>query len=162
MPTNNRLQGLISALNLNPRQFAVELGYEQATTIYNILKRQSTPSRSTLDKICNRFPQVNREWLLTGQGSMFNTPTASSDDLTITAKQVIDHISRLIPDLSLVEKFAQELSEIKNLKLQINQLKKESAEIHEKITSIEFLEALKLIKEKKKEKNGNGNGNGIH
>lgn len=148
MPTNNRLQGLINALNLNPRQFAVELGYEQATTIYNILKRQSTPSRSTLDKICKRFPQVNREWLLTGQGSMFNTPTASSDDLTVTAKQVIDHISKLIPDLSLIEKFAQEL----------NQLKKESAEIHEKITSIEFLEALKLIKEKKKERNGNGNG----
>ena len=148
MPTNNRLQGLINALNLNPRQFAVELGYEQATTIYNILKRQSTPSRSTLDKICNRFPQVNREWLLTGQGSMFNTPTASSDDLTVTAKQVIDHISRLIPNLSLVEKFGEEL----------NQLKKESAEIHEKITSIEFLEALKLIKEKKKERNGNGNG----
>ena len=152
MPTNNRLQGLINALNLNPRSFAVELGYEQATTIYNIIKRQSTPSRSTLDKICNRFPQVNREWLLTGQGSMFNTPTASSDDLTVTAKQVIDHISRLIPDLSLVETFAEEL----------HQLKKESAEIHEKITSIEFLEALKLIKEKKKEKNGNGKTNGVH
>ena len=148
MSTNNRLQGLINALNLNPRSFAIELGYEQATTIYNIIKRQSTPSRSTLDKICNRFPQVNREWLLTGQGSMFNTTTATSspDDLTVTAKQVIDHLSKIIPDLSLVEKFATEL----------NQLKKESAEIHEKITSIEFLEALKLIKEKKKKRNQNG------
>ena len=148
MPTNNRLQGLINALNLNPRSFAIELGYEQATTIYNIIKRQSTPSRSTLDKICNRFPQVNREWLLTGQGSMFNTTTAtaSPDDLTVTAKQVIDHLSKIIPDLSLVKKFATEL----------NQLKKESAEIHEKITSIEFLEALKLIKEKKKKRNQNG------
>ena len=136
MPTNNRLQGLINALNLNPRSFAVELGYEQATTIYNIIKRQSTPSRSTLDKICNRFPQVNREWLLTGQGTMFNTPTASSDDLTVTAKQVLDRLEPM-------------------LKNDFKKIAKEIEEIHEKITSIEFLEALKLIKAKKKEKNGN-------
>ena len=137
MPTNNRLQGLINALNLNPRSFAIELGYEQATTIYNIIKRQSTPSRSTLDKICNRFPQVNREWLLTGQGTMFNTPTASSDDLTVTAKQVLDRLEPM-------------------LKNDFKKIAREIEEIHEKITSIEFLEALKLIKAKKKEKNGNG------
>jgi len=143
MPTNNRLQGLINALNLNPRSFAIELGYEQATTIYNIIKRQSTPSRSTLDKICNRFPQVNREWLLTGQGTMFNTPTASSDDLTVTAKQVLDRLEPM-------------------LKNDFKKIAKEIEEIHEKITSIEFLEALKLIKAKKKEKNGNGKTNGVH
>tara|TARA_R100001480_G_scaffold134054_1_gene131146 strand:+ start:46 stop:477 length:432 start_codon:yes stop_codon:yes gene_type:complete len=143
MPTNNRLQGLINALNLNPRSFAIELGYEQATTIYNIIKRQSNPSRSTLDKICNRFPQVNREWLLTGQGSMFNTSTASSDDLTVTAKQVLDRLEPM-------------------LKNDFKKIAKEIEEIHEKITSIEFLEALKLIKAKKKEKNGNGKTNGVH
>ena len=143
MPTNNRLQGLINALNLNPRSFAIELGYEQATTIYNIIKRQSNPSRSTLDKICNRFPQVNREWLLTGQGTMFNTPTASSDDLTVTAKQVLDRLEPM-------------------LKNDFKKIAKEIEEIHEKITSIEFLEALKLIKAKKKEKNGNGKTNGVH
>jgi uncharacterized protein YfkK (UPF0435 family) len=157
MPTNNRLQGLINALNLNPRSFAVELGYEQATTIYNIIKRQSTPSRSTLDKICNRFPQVNREWLLTGQGTMFNTPTASSDDLTVTAKQVLDKIMPIIPPPELAENVNKTMMKVERFLSQFEQTQKDIQDIHEKITSIEFLEALKLIKaKKKKEKNGNG------
>ena len=37
----------------------------------------------------------------------------------------------------------------------LEQTQKEIEAIHEKITSIEFLEALKLIREKKKERNGN-------
>ena len=137
MPTNSRLLDLINALNLNPRSFAIECGYNQATTFYSIIKRNAKPSASTLNNICNRFPQVNREWLLTGQGSMFNTSTASSDDLTVTAKQVLDRLEPM-------------------LKNDFNKIAKEIEEIHEKITSIEFLEALKLIKAKKKEKNGNG------
>lgn len=107
MSKSNRTLELINSLNLNPRSFAVEIGYEQATTIYNIIKRQSTPSRSTLDKICNRFPQVNREWLLTGHGTMFNYPNASSDDLTVTAKQVLD---KILPKLKIME---DELYQIK-------------------------------------------------
>ena len=85
-----RLQSLINKLNLNPRSFAIQCGYSQATTIYSIIKRDAKPTSSTLDKICNRFPQVNKEWLMTGYGSMFTTQ--ENDDLTVTAKQVIDNL----------------------------------------------------------------------
>lgn len=142
---SERLSELINTLNLNVNSFATECGYSSSTTIWRIINDKKKPSRPTLDKICERFKNVNKEWLLTGQGTMFITETISSEDLTLTAKQVIEHLSKIIPDLSLVEKFAKEL----------NELKKETAEIHEKITSIEFLEALKVIKGKKKKTNEN-------
>tara|TARA_R100001480_G_scaffold30699_1_gene41678 strand:+ start:123 stop:536 length:414 start_codon:yes stop_codon:yes gene_type:complete len=85
-----RLQSLINKLNLNPRSFSIELGYTRADSIYAIFKRNSKISNSLLNKICNRFPQVNREWLMTGYGSMFTTQ--ENDDLTVTAKQVIDNL----------------------------------------------------------------------
>ena len=162
MPTNSRLLDLINALNLNPRSFAVECGYNQATTFYSIIKRNAKPSASTLNKICKRFPQVNREWLLTGQGTMFNTPTASLDDLTVTAKQVIDTVLPMIPPPELAENVNQTMIKVERFLSQFEQTQKEIVDIHEKITSIEFLEALKLIKEKKKEKNGNGKTNGTY
>tara|TARA_E500000178_G_C16972773_1_gene731788 strand:+ start:509 stop:985 length:477 start_codon:yes stop_codon:yes gene_type:complete len=155
MHPNSRLEGLIKALNLNPRQFAVELGYQQATTIYNIIKRNSTPSKPTIDKICDRFPQVNKDWLLTGHGTMFNTTTASSDDLTVTAKQIFDKFLPLTPDPKTIINIEQTMIKVKGFLNQFEQTQKEIEAIHEKITSIEFLEALKLIREKKKEKNGN-------
>lgn len=134
MHPNSRLEGLIKALNLNPRQFAVELGYQQATTIYNIIKRNSTPSKPTINKICDRFPQVNKDWLLTGHGTMFNTTTASSDDLTVTAKQVLDKLEPILKE------------DFQKLASQIN-------EIHKKIHSIEYIRTLDYINTKKKKKN---------
>tara|TARA_R100001510_G_C7558944_1_gene139737 strand:- start:136 stop:528 length:393 start_codon:yes stop_codon:yes gene_type:complete len=98
-----RLQSLINKLNLNPRSFAIQCGYSQATTIYSIIKRDAKPTSSTLDKICNRFPQVNREWLMTGYGSMFTTQ--ENDDLTVTAKQVIDKLENEVKDLKNELKF---------------------------------------------------------
>jgi len=98
-----RLQSLINKLNLNPRSFSIELGYTRADSIYAIFKRNSKISNSLLNKICNRFPQVNREWLMTGFGSMFTTQ--ENDDLTVTAKQVIDKLENEVKYLKDELKF---------------------------------------------------------
>ena len=99
-----RLESLINKLNLNTRSFALQCGYSQATTFYSIIKRDAKPTSSTIDKICNRFPQVNREWLITGYGSMFTTKE-NDDDLTITARQVIHGLENEIQDLKEQLKF---------------------------------------------------------
>ena len=102
---SNRLQELLDSLSLNPRSFALELGMDQATTIYNIFNRDSKISKKLLDKICTRFKQVNREWLMTGHGSMYLGSTALEDDLTVTAKQVIDKLENEIKHLKDELKF---------------------------------------------------------
>tara|TARA_R100000734_G_scaffold1634_1_gene1729 strand:- start:71 stop:484 length:414 start_codon:yes stop_codon:yes gene_type:complete len=85
-----RIKELIDSLNLNVNSFSKECGYNTPSTIWALIKRDQSPTKPTLDKICNRFPQVNREWLMTGYGSMFTTQ--ENDDLTVTAKQVIDKL----------------------------------------------------------------------
>lgn len=85
-----RIDLLINALNLNINSFSKECGYPTSATIWRLINEGAKPSNPTLNKICNRFPQVNREWLMTGYGSMFTKK--QDDDLTVTAKQVIDNL----------------------------------------------------------------------
>lgn len=136
-----RLESLINKLNLNARSFAIELGYSRADSIYAIFKRNSKISNSLLNKICNRFPQVNREWLMTGFGSMFTKQ--QDDDLTVTAKQVIDKLEPKFPKQEMINSVFEEFSVVKQ----------QMAEIHKKLNSIEFIEALKMIKSISKDKN---------
>ena len=96
---SKRLQELLDSLSLNPRSFALELGMDRATTIYNIFNRDAKISKKLLDKICNRFTQVNREWLMTGHGSMYLGSTPLEDDLTVTAKQVLEVLNPKIDQL---------------------------------------------------------------
>jgi len=98
-----RIDLLINALNLNINSFSKECGYPTSATIWRLINEGAKPSNPTLNKICNRFPQVNREWLMTGHGSMFTTQ--ENDDLTVTAKQVIDKLENEVKYLKDELKF---------------------------------------------------------
>lgn len=130
---SERLSLLINTLSLNVNSFATECGYSSSTTIWRIINDNKKPSKPTLDKICARFKNVNKEWLLTGQGSMFFNKE-SSDDLTVTAKQVLDKLEPILKE------------DFQKLASQIN-------EIHKKIHSIEYIRTLDYINTKKKKKN---------
>ena len=136
-----RIKNLINSLNLNVNSFSKECGYNTPSTIWALIKRDQSPTKPTLDKICNRFPQVNREWLMTGFGSMFIKQ--QDDDLTVTAKQVIDKLEPKFTTTETVKAFFEEFAEVKQ----------QMAEIHKKLNSIEFIEALKMIKSINKDKN---------
>ena len=130
---SERLSLLINTLSLNVNSFATECGYSSSTTIWRIINDNKKPSKPTLDKICARFKNVNKEWLLTGQGSMF-LKSASFDDLTVTAKQVLDKLEPI-------------------LKVNFNDLVNQINEIHKKIHSIEYITTIDYINNKKKKKN---------
>lgn len=181
---SERLESLIGKLNLNTRSFAIELGYSRADSIYAIFKRNSKISNTLLNKISNRFPQVNKDWLLTGQGTMFNTATTSSDDLTVTAKQVIDRLDNQFENITskiktqtedalntlivpkmlrhdlvtkadfLLNELGTFLEEFKIIKTELTEMKDDIEVIHSKITSIEFMETVKIIEEQTKKENG--------
>ena len=179
-----RLVDLIDELNLNTRSFAITCGFSQPTTIYSVIKNNSKLTKNTLDKICNRFPEVNRNWLLTGLGKMFNETNATSDDLTVTAKQVIDNIENQIQELTskiksqteeslntlivpkmlrhdlvtkadgLLDELGGFLNEFKELKKELTEMKEDILNIYGKITNISFIETVKAIEEKTKKENG--------
>jgi transcriptional regulator with XRE-family HTH domain len=70
MQTYERIIELMKYLNLNKNSFSEEIGMSSNVTIGRIINEKRTPNPSTLQKIINRFPQVNYDWLLTGEGEM--------------------------------------------------------------------------------------------
>ena len=130
-----RIDTLIKSLNLNINSFSKECGYPTSATIWRLINEGAKPSAPTLNKICNRFPQVNREWLMTGYGSMFTKQ--ENEDLTVTAKQVIDNLKENTESLK---------NEIKDLK---DQLKL----IHASLVGIEVFHGLDIKTKTIKKKN---------
>ncbi|WP_438711861.1 hypothetical protein ACSTS3_04715 [Aquimarina muelleri] len=57
-------------MNLNKNSFSREIGYNQNTTIGRIINEKRNPSEKTLRKIVDRFPVIDYDWLLTGNGKM--------------------------------------------------------------------------------------------
>ena len=65
----NRIREIIIATGLNDSEFARKAGIAQST-LANMFSRESEPKAEMLGKIASSF-NVNANWLLTGEGSMF-------------------------------------------------------------------------------------------
>ena len=65
-----RLKKLIKALNLNQSSFARSLGMTQPN-ISRMVAGSSNISVEVLNRIKDRYRQVNLHWLLAGEGEMF-------------------------------------------------------------------------------------------
>ena len=130
-----RIDTLIKSLNLNINSFSKECGYPTSATIWRLINEGAKPSAPTLNKICNRFPQVNREWLMTGYGSMFTKQ--ENEDLTVTAKQVIDNLKE----------------NTESLKNEIKELKEQLKLIHASLVGIEVFHGLDIKTKTIKKKN---------
>ena len=133
-------------------------------------------SNPTYNKICDAFPLVNRGWLATGDGNMFieKPKEPSKEDLTTTTTQVIKELTKMLHEQSefitskmvqpnLVYDAIQIVSDLKGVLNQFKSIKKQGEEnkeflfeINEKLTSIEFKETVKIIKESTKRKENGG------
>jgi transcriptional regulator with XRE-family HTH domain len=67
---NIRLKNLIKALDLNQISFASSLGMAQPN-ISRMISGEGRVSIEVLNRISDRYKQVNLHWLLTGIGEMF-------------------------------------------------------------------------------------------
>ena len=65
----SRLQQLLEYKNISPARFAQIIGV-QRSAVSHILSGRNNPSLDFLRKIIENFPDVNSEWLITGQGSI--------------------------------------------------------------------------------------------
>ena len=76
-----RLLKIITAEGLTPALLADELGI-QRSGISHILSGRNLPSFDFLQKLLTRFPKLNINWLISGQGAMYQTTgTAPLPDL---------------------------------------------------------------------------------
>jgi len=173
---SERLSELITALGHNINSFSVKCKYKTSHSLWSIIANKKTMSNPTYNKICDAFPLVNRGWLATGDGNMFieKPKEPSKEDLTTTSTQVIKELNKMLHEQSefitskmvqpnLVYDAIQIVSDLKGVLNQFKSIKKQGEEnkeflfeINEKLTSIEFKETVKIIKESAKRKENGG------
>jgi transcriptional regulator with XRE-family HTH domain len=67
MTNSPNFEQLIVSLRLGQNEFARAIGIS-SNSVSKIVRGLSEPSPKTLRKICEVFPQVNYQWLTTGEG----------------------------------------------------------------------------------------------
>ena len=88
---NERLDILIKKNHKNPKTFAESLGYAPSV-IYNILKSRNKPGFEMLEKITEAYPNVNRDWLMAGEGEMFKQEKKRD---AVDSGYLIEYITKL-------------------------------------------------------------------
>ena len=71
---NYRLQQFLSAENLSQAQFADLIGVARAS-VSPIIAGRNKPGFDFIYSMAANFPNLNVEWLVTGRGKMYKTPT---------------------------------------------------------------------------------------
>lgn len=80
---------LLEHSKLNVKQFSEKLGMKRAQAIYDIMSGKTKRiSEKLASQIISEFPEINKTWLLTGEGEMLvkssysqnNSPTVLADD----------------------------------------------------------------------------------
>ena len=72
MNERERIEHLIHELKLSARQFAEEI-HVQPGTISNMMSGRNNPSLEVMKRIMLRYPTLNPEWLIVGNGKMWRT-----------------------------------------------------------------------------------------
>lgn len=72
LEVNRRLKLLIEDFyKSNPFKFSKKYDDTRGIKTYNIVREVNGLSHKMLDAICNAYPEINRSWLLTGEGEPF-------------------------------------------------------------------------------------------
>lgn len=70
MDMKDRIRQLMEAQHMTQQMFAQFLGMAPAT-LCSILNERTKPTLNTVEAIRNKFPNINIDWLMFGNGTMF-------------------------------------------------------------------------------------------
>ena len=92
---SQRIKEILYKKGLNIKEFCIKIGMNSPNTIQLIIRENRKPSYKTVNKIMTAFPDINYEWLMEGeikQNSNLPKSMSGNEDLTVTAKQVINQL----------------------------------------------------------------------
>lgn len=75
---NNRLQQFLTLENLTPARLADMLGI-QRSGLSHILSGRNKPGYDFILKLCTKFPHLNANWFITGQGKPYQDSSVTAD-----------------------------------------------------------------------------------
>ncbi|MEM0939981.1 MAG: hypothetical protein AAF600_10850 [Bacteroidota bacterium] len=146
---NDRIHRLIQVLNMNPTSFSDSLNVS-VTVIFNIIKgRRSKPSYDLIRKMLKTYNKLNTEWLIKGEGSMWNDDIVTSERFAPSNLQVELRVKELLFKLSQKNPDSHEYIELEEL---VSYIITESLEQKHKLVVLHERQEgmIKLLKEKLK------------
>lgn len=112
--TIDRFDVYMASVGLNDNKVTVQLGLA-----IGLIGKSRKPgrdlSRSTIEKILNYYTDLNGKWLLTGEGSMLNTPEQETPvpEQAAPSNSLLDYLQRKIAELeSKVDQLNEEKAEL--------------------------------------------------
>lgn len=112
---NDRINRLITILEMNPTSFSESIGVN-VTVIFNIIKgRRSKPSFDLLFKILHTYQNLNAEWLTRGEGEMWDEDLANVENVTPSYQEIEERIASLLSRLKIEVPESYELYELEEL-----------------------------------------------
>lgn len=76
---------LLDYSKLNVKQFSEKLGMKRGQAIYDIMSGKTRRiSEKLANQIISEFPEINRSWLLTGEGEMLKNTSAVAENHSVS------------------------------------------------------------------------------
>jgi transcriptional regulator with XRE-family HTH domain len=91
-----RLLKFLNAIHLSSSRFAEEIGI-QPSGVSHILSGRNNPGYDFIVKILRKYPDLNPDWLLLGEGEMFRNKAQTTDLFDDTNQ--IDNISENVTNV---------------------------------------------------------------
>ena len=103
---NNRIKSIRTTMNMSQQQFAERIGITRSA-VANIESGKKSPSELAINAICYVF-NVNKKWLYTGEGKMFNN-TPNIKETEAFRKKLLSFISNLsVSQLTALAEIAED------------------------------------------------------
>lgn len=107
MNAKDRIETLANYFNLSIKAMAEMCGYDRPQAFYDVQKGKTKEiSPSMANKIISAFPEINKVFLLTGEGEMLNP---KSNNITINGGESQNNIGGQMVNISLPEKGSQKI-----------------------------------------------------
>lgn len=85
MKSTDRIEELLKYSNMSAKKFAETIGIATVQSLYDIQKGKiKNISKALAGKITETFPEIGKDWLLTGEGEMLKTEAGFSSQANAT------------------------------------------------------------------------------
>lgn len=109
MADHVRLTTVINSQGLKVHPFALEIGMKKSQSLFAILGKRQKITPRIAKMICNRFPDVNYVWLLTGEGEDQQFPILTN--LNVKQQNQSEIIRHLMDELEMAKELIKILKE---------------------------------------------------
>ena len=100
-----RIEAVIKWANMSTNYFARQIGLARGENLYQIKRGNNGISLDVADRIVAKFPQVDKLWLLTGEGQMFADARTRGPQIPfydVDVEHGLKHLEHLEPESNLI------------------------------------------------------------